>query len=109
MSAWVPYVQLVFPMTAVAGLLAVAIGAFVAGRAGIVSKAQAIEIAARYPAFFGYAPRGGVPSPSEEQLMGQPGVQHMIRQARAGRWGLYLICIGTILQIIGSAPSFFIH
>ena len=110
MYSWVTYVALLFPAITVAGLIVAAIGAFVTARAVILTDKEAIQVGGRTPMPIGYLGRDRkIPHPTTEQFMQQFSVQNLIRQSRYARRGLVLIGVGTILQLVGTIPSFFGH
>ena len=109
MYVWVPYVKLLFPAIAVIGMIIVAIGAFVTSRAVILTKDQAIKIAGQAPTLGPYSSRKGPQIPKDEEYLQQPAVQNLLQQSDHASCGLILVGIGTLLQIAGTAPSFFGH
>jgi hypothetical protein len=109
MYSWISYIRLLFPGINVIGLIIVAIGAFVTARAVMMTEETAIKIAGQAPTGFGYAGPDGPQMPTQVEYKQQPGVRNLIQQSRHARRGLYLIFFGTLLQIVGTVPSFFGH
>jgi hypothetical protein len=109
MYGWAPCVKVLFPAINCIGIIIVALGAFVTSRAVIITDDQAVRIAGLAPALAAYLGPEGPRTPMKEQYLQQPGVRNLIRQSRLASRGLVFICIGTLLQIVGTIPSFFGH
>jgi hypothetical protein len=84
----------------IAGLVFVLAGSVVIAIAVFVKPREAIRIAGQSGASYWGA---GVKSIPEETYLEQPAVRNLIRQSTMAKWGLGLIALGTVLQIIGAS------
>jgi hypothetical protein len=83
----------------IAGLVFVLAGSIVIAVAVFVNPRGAIRIAGQSGASYWGAGKKPIP---EETYLQQPAVRNLIRQSKMAKWGLGLIALGTVFQIIGA-------
>jgi hypothetical protein len=84
-------IALVCLLLTVFGLLLTAVGAWTAARAVIIAPGQAVNIGISRHA-----------ATTFEANLKNPVVQVLLRQSRLAQWGLYMILIGSVLQLTAS-------